>query len=102
MKSSPQLLAAIEVELALAQSRWRDRSIGLIAVEGSRGELATDALLLRRLRYFNQHGGGHAQVVERVPRLRLWDRLLLRMRNGFETGISRVPSVSNRGFGLGA
>lgn len=42
-----------------------------------------DALFLQRLRYFNLHGAGYAQVIEQVPRLRLWHRFLLPISNAF-------------------
>jgi hypothetical protein len=81
VKSAPQLRAAINAELKIAQARWGDRSVEQVCSAGRRGEFMADALLLRRLRYFSRHGAGYAHVLEQVPRLRLWQRLLLPAQN---------------------
>ena len=98
LKSSPQLRAAIDAQLTLAHVRWGDRSIEGVAAEGRRGELMADALLLRRLRYFNQHGVGYAKVLEQVPRLRFWSRVLLALCNCFDAtpGPLRVRNLNKR------
>jgi hypothetical protein len=109
LKSAPQLRAAIEEQLKIAKARWGDTSVELMCLGGRRGELMADALFLQRLRYFNLHGAGYAQIIEQVPRLRLWYRLLLPISNalGPITSYFRVcdakvpdPSFSRRAPGV--
>jgi hypothetical protein len=93
LKSAPQLRSAINIELGIAKARWGEGDFELNCLEGSRGELMADALLLQRLRYFNQHGAGYAQVLEQVPALGLWHRVGLPVRNAF----SKILTPSRRG-----
>jgi hypothetical protein len=99
LRTTRALRNAIEVELEVARSRWGESNVERNCLMGMRGDLMADGLLLRRLRYFNRHGAGYAEVLERVPRMRPWHVFLLAAPN---VAIGRLDRSAVRGGRAGS